>query len=820
ARGLTAKFDRGGVAIEAGSVGVHMSLQAIGSEASSLAVAEAAPSARANRVSYARGQVSEWYRNGPLGVEQGFAIPRVPAGAQSGALTLTMALSGNARAALSGDGRSIVFSHGSTSLSYGALTATDASGRTLHSWLAVTPGRLSLHVNAAGARYPLTIDPLIQKGGKLSGGEAEGRFGASEALSADGSTLLVGAPEANASRGAVWVFVRSGSGPGSEWKPQGEMPLTAPATVKEATGEECVEESAEEAGECAFGSSVALSADGNTALIGDPSPTSTAGTAWIFTRSGSQWTRGPALSGTGEGNEGRFGKSVALSGDGSLALVGVPSANSGRGGVWVFTRSESGWTRSLAALLDSEESQLGHFGRSVALSGDGSTALVGGPGDSRFAGAAWTFTRSGTAWSQQGGKLTGDGESPEGRHFGKTVALSGDGATALIGAQDDGEERGAVWTFSRSGSVLGQLGAKLAGPEAGEGRFGASLALSADGSEALIGAPHTRAGLGSATRFTRSGSTWSQRASLGGTEAVGKGWRGVSVAISGDGEVAAIGASRDSKRTGAAWVFTKQAAAGPPTVANVVPGRGTTEGGTPVTITGSNFPDAEEAEEAPPIVMFGSVQATNVEVATAAEIRAVTPAEPAGLVRVSVRTASGLAESDGATFRFEAPTKPHGKEPTEPSGSSQSSSKTSSTSTSPAAGGVLASAETAGAACLVSLRSKRVAVALHTSAAIRLLRTGAGQCRGTVTLRYRQKAKGEHYKLKSIGSAHFSIAPGKSQVVRIKLNKLGRALLIAGHGKLNASLAVLRTTPGPKLARAASVRLSVKKTRKVATVAH
>ena len=69
---------------------------------------------------------------------------------------------------------------------------------------------------------------------------------------------------------------------------------------------------------------------------------------------------------------------------------------------------------------------------SVALSADGNTALVGGWKDNSTKGAAWVFTRSGGAWSQQGPKLTGGGEAGEGG-FGTSVALSADGNTALIG---------------------------------------------------------------------------------------------------------------------------------------------------------------------------------------------------------------------------------------------------------------------------------------------------------------------------------------------------------------------------------------------------
>ena len=94
ARGMTAAFDRSGVAIAAGALSVGMSLQAIGSGSSSLPVGESSPAAHRNRVSYARGGVSEWYRNGPLGIEQGFTIARPPLGGRRGPLTLTVALTG------------------------------------------------------------------------------------------------------------------------------------------------------------------------------------------------------------------------------------------------------------------------------------------------------------------------------------------------------------------------------------------------------------------------------------------------------------------------------------------------------------------------------------------------------------------------------------------------------------------------------------------------------------------------------------------------------------------------------------------------------
>ena len=142
--------------------------------------------------------------------------------------------------------------------------------------------------------------------------------------------------------------------------------------------------------------------------------------------------QGEKLTGTGGIGTGRFGYSVALSADGNTALVGGRYGINGAGAAWVFTRSGSTWTQQGGKLVGTGhagEGEFGHigegeFGVSVALSADGNTALIGAPGDDGDKGAAWVFTRSGSTWTQQGEKLTGTGESGEGR-FGESVALSG-----------------------------------------------------------------------------------------------------------------------------------------------------------------------------------------------------------------------------------------------------------------------------------------------------------------------------------------------------------------------------------------------------------
>jgi hypothetical protein len=543
AQHLRAGFSSHGVTVTTGKARLGMALSAYGYTGKP--VGSVVPHASANRVSYAYAGLTAWYANGPLGLEQGFTVAHAPGGRHTGPLTISLAVSGNVLPKLAEHGHGIALVHaGRTALRYAALQATDARGHVLHSWLELVRGHVLIRVADRGATYPLRIDPLIQQGGTLTGtGQTGGGyFGYSVALSGDGSTALIGGDQDNGGMGSAWVFTRSGS----TWTQQGGK-LTG-------TGE---------VGPGAFGTSVALSADGDTALIGGWSDDEWDGAAWVFTRSGSTWTQqGPKLTGTARhGSLDEFGTSVALSGDGNTALVGAPRDNENAGAAWVYTRSGETWTRQGSKLTGAGETGGGWFGESVALSGDGDTALVGGHQDNKDVGAAWVFTRSGSTWTQQGSKLTGAGEVGEGE-FGESVALSGNGDTALIGGPDDDSYVGAAWVFTWSGSTWTQQGSKLTGKEeAGQGDFGTSVALSEDGATALVGAGLLD-GIGTseaaAWMFTRSGQTWTQQGGkLTGAGEVGEGHFGLGVALSADGNTALIGGPWDNRFAGAAWVFVR-----------------------------------------------------------------------------------------------------------------------------------------------------------------------------------------------------------------------------------------------------------------------
>src|SRR5204863_1494905 len=141
------------------------------------------------------------------------------------------------------------------------------------------------------------------------------------------------------------------------------------------------------------------------------------------------------------------------------ALIGAYGDNGSVGAAWAFTRSGGVWTQQGTKLTGSGETGTGRFGVSAALSADGDTALIGGYLDNGAVGAAWAFTRSGGVWTQQGTKLTGSGETGNGQ-FGSSAALSADGETALIGGWTDNGLVGAAWAFTRSGGVWTQQGTK------------------------------------------------------------------------------------------------------------------------------------------------------------------------------------------------------------------------------------------------------------------------------------------------------------------------------------------------------------------------
>jgi hypothetical protein len=586
AQRLAADFNAGGVSVGGSRGRIRIHLAGAGSGTEVRGATSVAPAASANRVVYDRAGISEWYANGPFGIEQGFTVRRSSAQRPGGTLALRVAVEGDLRPKLMPGGRGVEFTRGGIPvLTYGDLAAHDARGVPLESSMRLLGKQMLLEVNTRGARYPLSVDPLIQAAPKLVEGTAEGvdggDFGFSVALSEDGDTAVVGGPEYEKDNGAAWVFVRSGA----SWVQQGPR----------LSGSEKSD----------FGDSVAISPDGNMIIVGGPG--GPGGAVWIFGRSGETWSSGTKLASPLAPAAGDFGETVALSSDGEVMFVGEPQFESGRGAVWIYTKSGSEWVHQEHP-LPCPESGLVLFGSSIALSETGATAIVGGLALHSFAGAAWVFQRTGSEWAQQGEPLGGTDEEPYtlephlGSGFGGSVAISADGNTALVGGFFDHNGAGAAWAFTRSGTSWSQQGPKIAAE--GEvdsngggvgGFFGTAIALTPDGHTAIVGAAGDSEMAGAAWIFKRSEGRWLQQSGkLQGGEESGGGGFGNSVAIAADGHTALIGGGPAPEGSppvvGGAWVFALL----PP---SAVTGGASQIGPNSATLPGLVDPDGNEVTE-------------------------------------------------------------------------------------------------------------------------------------------------------------------------------------------------------------------------------
>jgi hypothetical protein len=111
------------------------------------------------------------------------------------------------------------------------------------------------------------------------------------------------------------------------------------------------------------------------------------------------------------------------------ALIGTILLLSAQGALAQFTQKGP-------KLVGTGAVGLADQGYSVSLSANGNTAIVGGFNDNSNTGAAWVFTQSNGVWTQQGSKLVGTGAVGPALQ-GYSVALSGDGNTAIVGGTDN-----------------------------------------------------------------------------------------------------------------------------------------------------------------------------------------------------------------------------------------------------------------------------------------------------------------------------------------------------------------------------------------------
>ena len=228
-------------------------------------------------------------------------------------------------------------------------------------------------------------------------------FGFSVACSADGSVVVVGAVAAGSGNGQVYVY----SGPG--W-----------ATEKILT--------ASDAENANYGNSVACSDDGSIVAVGAPFHSTNQGEAYVY--SGASWATEQIIVGAGVGADYFYGWTVALSADGSIVAVGALGFGTPGGTGLVYVFHGPGYvTESILSPSDGETSD--GFGTSVALSGDGLTLATGAPYHSPY-GQAYVYTGPvGSEWSDE--TKIGPATITGGPGFGQALTLSTDGSALFVG---------------------------------------------------------------------------------------------------------------------------------------------------------------------------------------------------------------------------------------------------------------------------------------------------------------------------------------------------------------------------------------------------
>lgn len=342
----------------------------------------------------------------------------------------------------------------------------------------------------------------------------------------------------------------------------------------------------------AFGSSVALSRDGLTLVVGadlkagrdpadgaqDPAGLSGAGAVYVYARTASGWVQQASLQAPQPQAGAGFGLAVGVSDDGRTVVVGAPfeAHAQGEGTVHVFKRAGDAWHAPFS-LRPLAGGQAGLFGTRIAIAGDGSTVAVGAvEGEATSArGTVHLFAWRDGQWSpasrlEAAKPMAGDG-------FGQSLAFSVDGRTLAVGARPAPASgivpalapavmSGAVHVFAQGAGGWEPVARMLAADAAPGPLAATEVALSADGQRLVVGLGSTGKAVSVVRVYDRHAKGWVQSASL---QSAGASWGfGERLALSADGRRLAVSAMYEPLQSvtgagqaeaGAVYLFSEQA---------------------------------------------------------------------------------------------------------------------------------------------------------------------------------------------------------------------------------------------------------------------
>lgn len=522
------------------------------------------------------GNLEEWFENRDSGIEHGFLLQERPKGPAEGPLVLSLSIRGGLTPHAQSDGRGIEFqsSSGAHVLTYAGLHVYDADGKEVPARLEGRKGQVDIVIEEGDARYPLTVDPVLEaallKAPNFQNGDGFGR-----SVAVWSNTVVVGVPfeDSNGSSwldntmsnaGAVFVFRKMGG----VWTQVGYLKAVTPSVDDR------------------LGSSVAVTGNsggitvlaganddsGATSVYGDDLDTSApgSGAAYVFIGlpNGTNWSQQAYLKphNTGAGDDFGFqvavwnntavvsaineGSSISGIFQAPFGSIGTDNTLVGNGAVYVFHRagppitgiwSQQAYIKPSNADSGPQGNEADNFGIGLSLSG--ATLVVGSPGEDTGtldSGAAYVFMGTFGLWSQQ--QMLKASNPGIRDHFGWSVGVTGytkqaTAGTIVVGAStEDGPgeatlDSGAAYVFVRTppiatGTWSEQEYLRASNADAGDA-FGDAVAISGD--SIVVGArregsnsntidsgssDNSASEAGAAYVFRRTGTAWTQQAYL------------------------------------------------------------------------------------------------------------------------------------------------------------------------------------------------------------------------------------------------------------------------------------------------------------------
>jgi len=300
-----------------------------------------------------------------------------------------------------------------------AVSATNNAGN----------GESSGHVRVH--RYDDVSDEWLQIGSDIDGQAAGDRLGTSVALSNDGKTIVIGAPnnDSNGSNsGHTLIFEYDDDT--CDWVLLGS----------EIEGENTDDKS---------GWSVSMAKNGDVVAIGayyNDDNGSNSGKVSVYSYSENEEDWQPIGTDINGDADEYSGYSVALSEDGEVVAIGDnnPFSNGDRGRtrIYAYDNDVSDWVQMSDAIYG--EAAYDESGADVSLSNDGkivAIGAIGNDGNGWYSGHVRVYGYDGSEWLLLGDDIDGENGYD---YFGTSVSLSGDGLTVAIGA--DGNSNGGYYT--------------------------------------------------------------------------------------------------------------------------------------------------------------------------------------------------------------------------------------------------------------------------------------------------------------------------------------------------------------------------------------